>query len=90
MARGFDGRNRMKRTRTAAAFFWPERFGGVGVLPMLKTIDQAAEALQVSRRTVWRWIRCGTLPSVRLPGRLVRVEERALLALIQRSRIANG
>jgi len=57
---------------------------------MLKTIDQAAAALQVSRRTVCRWIRAGTLPSVRLPGRLIRIEERALIALIQRSRITNG
>jgi excisionase family DNA binding protein len=54
---------------------------------MLMTIDQAAAALAVSRRTVARWIAAGTIPSVRLPGRLVRVTVRDVQALIKRGTV---
>jgi excisionase family DNA binding protein len=54
---------------------------------MLLTIDQAARELAVSRRTVARWIRAGTLPHVRLPGRLVRVAARDVQAIIRRGSV---
>jgi excisionase family DNA binding protein len=45
-------------------------------LPLL-TVDDIAERLRVSTRTVRRWIDDGTLPVLRL-GRAVRIEERDL------------
>jgi excisionase family DNA binding protein len=50
--------------------------GGVpnGVPPVLLTLDDVARELQVSRRTVDRYVRAGDLHVRRLSPRLVRVE----------------
>lgn len=45
------------------------------------TTDEAAEALQVSPRTIARLIANGTLPAVRI-GRIVRIDRVALGELI--------
>jgi excisionase family DNA binding protein len=41
--------------------------------PRLLTVPDVADQLQVSARTVWRWIADGALPCVRI-GRTVRVD----------------
>ncbi len=46
----------------------------------LLTIDQAAERLQVSTRTVRRWITEGVIPARRLGRRAVRIAEEDLEA----------
>jgi excisionase family DNA binding protein len=38
----------------------------------LLKVEQVAELLNVSKRTIWRWSRLGILPSVRMPGDVVR------------------
>jgi excisionase family DNA binding protein len=57
---------------------------------MLRTIDDAARLLAVSRRTVCRWLAAGTLAQVRLPGRLVRIHDRDIQSLIKRGFIGHG
>ena len=42
---------------------------------MLLTVEQLARESKFSRQTWWRWIRRGVLPSFRLGGRWVRVDE---------------
>lgn len=62
---------------------------GTGVrgrpLTRLRTIDEAAELLNVSPRTVRRLIELGALPVHRL-GRLVRIAEADLAAFLAASR----
>src|SRR4051812_33441717 len=48
----------------------------------LLTVEQVADRLQVSLRTVRRWTADGTLPSVQL-GRAVRIRPAALATLIE-------
>ncbi len=48
---------------------------------MFLTIPKAAEALDVSERTVRRWISAGFLPTITLPGRTIRIPEGALAKL---------
>lgn len=43
------------------------------------TPEQAAALLQVSKRTMYEWIRKGEIPSVKLGDRLVRIRERDVL-----------
>jgi excisionase family DNA binding protein len=57
---------------------------------MLRTIEDAARLLAVSRRTICRWLAAGTLAQVRLPGRLVRIHDRDIQRLIQRGTIGHG
>jgi excisionase family DNA binding protein len=45
----------------------------------LLTPEQAADLLQVSKRTMYEWLRRGEIPSVKLGDRLVRVRERDVL-----------
>lgn len=54
-------------------------------LPRLLTVPEAAEALAVSARTVWRWIEARKLESYRL-GRGVRVAEGELSRFLERRR----
>ena len=48
------------------------------------TVKQVAERLNVSERTVWRWIRESRLKVKRF-GRTVRISESDLIDLIDRS-----
>jgi excisionase family DNA binding protein len=50
-----------------------------GIRPLL-TVPQVANELQISARTVWRWVASGALPCVRL-GRTVRIHPDALSAV---------
>jgi excisionase family DNA binding protein len=50
-------------------------------LPRFHTIDQVAEALAVSSRTVRRWIATGALTGHRFNG-VVRIAERDFLAFL--------
>jgi excisionase family DNA binding protein len=50
-------------------------------LPSFYTIEQVAEALAVSTRTVRRWATAGLLPTHRFNG-LVRIADRDLLAFV--------
>ncbi len=45
----------------------------------LLTPEQAADVLQVSKRTMYEWLRKGEMPSVRIGERLVRVRESDVL-----------
>jgi len=57
-------------------------------MPDLLTLDQVADQLQVSRRTVERLVAAGRIRIVRV-GRLIRVTERELEAYVaaQRGRV---
>jgi excisionase family DNA binding protein len=48
------------------------------------TVAQVAEMLEVSPRTVLRWVERGDLPAVRLPGGRLRVSARDLEAALER------
>ena len=48
----------------------------------LYTIAQVADLLSMSTRTVYRWIKAGKLPIVRL-GRRVRIRHGDVVALIE-------
>jgi excisionase family DNA binding protein len=67
----------------------PSRTTGTGIrgrpLTRLRTIDEAAELLNVSPRTVRRLIESGALPVHRL-GRLVRIADQDLGAFLAASR----
>jgi excisionase family DNA binding protein len=38
----------------------------------LLEVNEVAELLNVTKRTVWRWSRLGLLPSIRMPGDIIR------------------
>ena len=46
------------------------------------TVEQVANHLQVSRVTVWRWIRSGRLSGVRV-GRIRRISRSSLFQLVR-------
>jgi excisionase family DNA binding protein len=46
------------------------------------TIEEAAELLSISRSLAYRWVKAGTLPSIRV-GNAVRIPRRALEAWIE-------
>jgi excisionase family DNA binding protein len=53
----------------------------------LLTPLEVAEILRISRSTIYRWIRAGTIPLIRLPSGDVRIDEDELDAwLADRSR----
>jgi excisionase family DNA binding protein len=52
-----------------------------GGLPKFYTVERVAEALEVSTRTVRRWIASGELPAHRLGG-VVRIAEADLKAFL--------
>lgn len=54
-----------------------------GSRPLVLTAEQAAEQLQVSRRTVYELIRTGELRSVKI-GKLRRIPLRALEEFVDR------
>ena len=49
------------------------------------SVDQVADRLAVSSKTVWRWLDAGVLPRHRL-GRLVRIAEEDLDTFLRKSR----
>ena len=51
---------------------------------MLLNIQTVAQQLQISQSTLWRWIREGRLPIVRL-GRRVLIKEEALQEFINQA-----
>jgi excisionase family DNA binding protein len=61
------------------------RRSGPATLPRLLTVPQAAEALSVCERTIWRWIEAGELEIYRL-GRTVRIAEDELVRFLERRR----
>jgi excisionase family DNA binding protein len=77
--------NRRQRSPSNAA----SRITGTGVhgrpVTRLRTIDEAAELLNVSPRTVRRFIESGALPAHRL-GRLVRIADPDLAAFLAANR----
>jgi excisionase family DNA binding protein len=56
-------------------------------VPQLRTIDETAKILNVSPRTVRRYIRAGLLPVHRF-GRLVRISDDDIAVLLAASRNA--
>jgi excisionase family DNA binding protein len=54
----------------------------------LLTVEQAAARLQVHPQTVRGWIRHGRIPAVRLGRRTIRIETRAIEALVERHRVS--
>ena len=57
--------------------------------PKLLTVGQAVEKLAVSRRTLYRWIDSGTLPTVRFSSRCIRIPEDGISNFI-RERTVNS
>jgi len=51
-----------------------------------RTITEAADMLRVSRTTVWRWIRDGSLPAYRAGPRTIRIREADLENRVRRRR----
>jgi excisionase family DNA binding protein len=58
---------------------------GPATLPQLLTVPQAAAALSVCERAVWRWIKAGELETYRL-GRAVRLAEDELVRFLEKRR----
>jgi excisionase family DNA binding protein len=56
----------------------------------LLTPEQAAELLQVSKRTMYEWLRNGEIPSVRMGERLIRVREKDVLTPDVRAFLEEG
>jgi excisionase family DNA binding protein len=50
--------------------------------PLLLTVEQTADLLQIGRTHAWRLVNAGVIPCVRLSPRIVRVPRQALEALI--------
>jgi excisionase family DNA binding protein len=57
--------------------------GGLESLPATITIHQAAEALDLTPKTIRRYIASGRLKATRLGPRLIRVDKASLLTLHQ-------
>ncbi len=64
------------------------------VQPEYLTIDEVAERLKVSRRTVYRWIERGELPAYKLgpdrPGVEWRIGEEDLIKFLEERRTQPG
>jgi excisionase family DNA binding protein len=50
-------------------------------LPLVLTVEEAAEVMRISRGSAYEAVRTGDLPHVRI-GRTIRVPRKALLALL--------
>lgn len=55
----------------------------IAARPQLLTVAQAASLLNVSDRTVRRWIAAGKIPYLELPGGGYRIPQGALLASLR-------
>ena len=60
-----------------------QRKGPSADLTDLYTLQQAAECLKVDKKTIWRWTRDGSLPSVRIRG-VVRIRGMDLRQMVNR------
>ncbi len=49
---------------------------------ILLTVGDVSQIVKVSERTIWKWVKSGDLPSVRL-GRLVRVRPQDLDVFVE-------
>ena len=58
---------------------------GSATLPRLLTVPQAADALSMCERTIWRWIEAGEIETYRL-GRAVRIAEDELVRFLEKRR----
>ena len=58
---------------------------GPATLPRLLTVPQAAAALSMCERSIWRWIEARELEIYRL-GRAVRIAEAELVRFLERRR----
>jgi excisionase family DNA binding protein len=58
--------------------------------PEWLTIEQAADWLQVSTKTIRRYIEAGSLPAVNLGGRAIRIQRKDLDAWLETRRIEPG
>jgi superkiller protein 3 len=61
-----------------------------GASDKLLTPEQAADLLQVSKRTMYEWLRNGEIPSVKMGERLIRVRERDVLTPDVRAYLEQG
>lgn len=57
--------------------------------PELLTVAEAAQALRISKPTIWRWIREGRLHPVRLGRRMVRLRRAEVRAIAQKPDVAD-
>jgi excisionase family DNA binding protein len=64
--------------------------GQLPVTPEWLTIEQAADWLQVSTKTIRRYIEAGSLAAVNLGGRAIRIRRQDLVAWLQTRRIEPG
>ncbi len=64
--------------------------GGTPLSPEWLTIEQAARWLQVSTKTIRRYIEAGSLPAINLGGRAIRIRRQDLDAWLQTRRIEPG
>jgi excisionase family DNA binding protein len=55
-------------------------------LPVLVTLNDAARALRISRRALFARIAAGRIPTVRLGGRVVRIDAADLARLVADSK----
>ncbi len=58
--------------------------------PEWLTVEQVAEWLQVSTKTIRRYIEAGTLPAVNLGGRAIRIRREDIEAWLQTRRVEPG
>ncbi len=64
--------------------------GGAAVPPEWLTVEQVAEWLQVSTKTIRRYIEDGSLPAVNLGGRAIRIRRQDLETWLQNRRVEPG
>jgi excisionase family DNA binding protein len=60
------------------------------ITPEWLTVEQAAEWLQVSTKTIRRYIEAGNLPAVNLGGRAIRIRRQDLESWLQSRRVEPG
>ncbi len=63
---------------------------GASVPPEWLTVEQVAEWLQVSTKTIRRYIEDGSLPAVNLGGRAIRIRRQDLDAWLEKRRVEPG
>lgn len=64
--------------------------GNTPATPEWLTVEQAADWLQVSTKTIRRYIEAGSLPAVNLGGRAIRIRRPDLEAWLQSRRVEPG